>query len=229
MRPSPSKNWFSFLPENLQQTGAVAEQRAVQLGGDHARDPVLGDGTRRAPVRRAERGVAVNGTPVVDGLVGRAPRTRPPAARRAPEAREADPTWARTGQPQRRWLALRSPRREPTPREHGARVRQGARRAAGRRAREARAPRAAEGARIDVISTEGARRARTAGKRAARGSRRRGRERGRRATASASAERGSAVATVGRCARACAEAASRADTTPKPRGRLTSHRATESH
>jgi hypothetical protein len=39
----------------------------------------------------------------------------------------------------------------------------GARRAAGRRAREARAPRAAEGARIDVISTEGARRARTAG------------------------------------------------------------------
>ena len=39
---------------------------------------------------------------------------RPPAARRAPEAREADPTWARTGQPQRRWLALRSPRREPT-------------------------------------------------------------------------------------------------------------------
>jgi hypothetical protein len=49
---------------------------------------------------------------------------RPPAARRAPEAREADPTWARTGQPQRRWLALRSPRREPTPREHGARVRE---------------------------------------------------------------------------------------------------------
>ena len=47
---------------------------------------------------------------------------RPPAARRAPEAREADPTWARTGQPQRRWLALRSPRREPTPREHGARA-----------------------------------------------------------------------------------------------------------
>ena len=73
----------------------------------------------------------------------------------------------------------------------------GARRAAGRRATEARAPRAAEGARIDVISARALGDARTAGRRAARRSQRRGGERSRRTTASASAVRGSAVATVG--------------------------------
>ena len=93
----------------------------------------------------------------------------------------------------------------------------GARRAAGRRATEARAPRAAEGARIDVISARALGDARTAGRRAARRSQRRGGERSRRTTASASAVRGSAVATVGSpCSCVWHRGCVRADAKPKP-------------
>mmetsp|Transcript_27825 Transcript_27825/g.68423 ORF Transcript_27825/g.68423 Transcript_27825/m.68423 type:complete len:661 (+) Transcript_27825:1474-3456(+) len=72
-QPVPVEELVQLLAEDLQQPRAVAEQRAAELLGDGAGDARRRDGARRAAVRGAQAGVAVDGAPVLDGLSAGAP------------------------------------------------------------------------------------------------------------------------------------------------------------